>query len=160
MKPRFFLFWAALVAMWLALVDAFTIGDFILAALAAAVAVMGFALLQPPVTRLRRPLTAVSLLFAVLADIARSNMHVAGVVLQPGRPGRRTGFVDIPLEATHPAALAALACIVTSTPGTAWAGYDSQTRVLTLHVLDIVDEAALVQSVKTRYERPLMEIFE
>ena len=81
-------------------------------------------------------------------------------MLRRGTRGRKAGFVDIPLEVRHPAALATLACIVTSTPGTSWANYDRGSGVLTLHVLDLVDDAAWVDTVKGRYERRLKEIFE
>jgi multicomponent K+:H+ antiporter subunit E len=57
-------------------------------------------------------------------------------------------------------ALAVLACIITSTPGTAWAGYDPVSGLLRIHVLDLVDDATWVRTVKERYERRLMEIFE
>ncbi len=52
-----------------------------------------------------------------------------------------------------------LSIIVTGTPGTVWAGLDPATNVLTLHVLDLQDEAAWVRTINHRYERPLMEIF-
>lgn len=52
-----------------------------------------------------------------------------------------------------------LACIITSTPGTAWARYDSARGVLTIHVLDLIDEQAWLRTIKDRYERRLREIF-
>jgi multicomponent K+:H+ antiporter subunit E len=36
----------------------------------------------------------------------------------------------------------------------------SDGRTLTLHVLDLQDEAAWIRTIKRRYERPLMEIFQ
>jgi multicomponent K+:H+ antiporter subunit E len=60
----------------------------------------------------------------------------------------------------HPGGLAALACIITATPGTSWARYDAARNTLTIHVLDLVDEEAWVRLFKGRYERRLMEIFE
>jgi multicomponent K+:H+ antiporter subunit E len=53
-----------------------------------------------------------------------------------------------------------LAAIVTSTPGTVWAGVSDDGRSLRLHVLDVADEAALVRTIQERYERPLRRIFE
>jgi multicomponent K+:H+ antiporter subunit E len=50
--------------------------------------------------------------------------------------------------------------IVTATPGTAWAQVTADRSTLLLHVLDVDDEAAIVATIKQRYERPLMEIFE
>jgi len=160
MRLRFPYLWVALVIMWLALNGALTFGDVILAALAASAGVLGLALLQQPVTRVRKPWVAATLVAVVVVDIVRSNLAVAGIVLQRGSRGMTSGFVDIPLELRHPTALAALACIITSTPGTAWAGYDSQSGVLTMHVLDLVDKAESVRAIKERYERPLLEIFQ
>jgi multicomponent K+:H+ antiporter subunit E len=96
----------------------------------------------------------------VLADIARSNIAVARIVLHPGARKQTSGFLNIPLELRNPAALAVLACIITSTPGTAWACYDSKRSVLTLHVLDLVDDEAWLHIIKHRYERRLLEIFQ
>ena len=53
-----------------------------------------------------------------------------------------------------------LACVITATPGTSWARYDAARNVLTIHVLDLVDEQAWIRQFKERYERRLMEIFE
>ena len=100
------------------------------------------------------------LLGHVMADVIRSNIAVAGIVLGLGRRQRVSGFVLIPLDMTDPHGLAVLSGIVTVTPGTVWSGRDPDTNVLTLHVLDLRDENAWVQLIKTRYERPLMEIFE
>jgi multicomponent K+:H+ antiporter subunit E len=85
---------------------------------------------------------------------------VARIVLNPRHRGQTSGFLDIPLELRHPAGLAVLACIITATPGTAWARYDSARSVLTLHILDLIDEEAWIRTIKGRYERRLQEIFE
>lgn len=160
MRLPFPLLWIALVAMWLLLNGTLALADVIVGALAAFVAVHGLALLQPASARLRRPGTAARLAGVVLLDIARSNADVATIVLRRGTRGRIAGFVDIPLDVRHPAALAVLACIITATPGTAWAGYDERSNVLTIHVLDLVSRETVVRAIKDRYERPLREIFE
>jgi multicomponent K+:H+ antiporter subunit E len=75
-----------------------------------------------------------------MLDILRSNIAVAGIILK-GRPrGRRPGFVAIPLELRDRTGLAVLACIVTSTPGTAWVEHGHDTNVLLIHVLDLAEE--------------------
>jgi multicomponent K+:H+ antiporter subunit E len=160
MKPPFPLLWVALLAMWLLLNGSVALADVVVGALAASIGVTGLALLESASPRLRRPAVVARLAGAVLLDIVRSNADVAAIVLRRGPRGRRAGFVDIPLDVRHPAALAVLACIITSTPGTAWAGYDPDSGVLTIHVLDLVDDAAWVRTVKERYERRLMEIIE
>ena len=159
MRYRFPLLWLALVAMWLVLNDAAGVGDVILAALVASAAVGGLSRLQPAPVRLRRPHVAAALAGVVLLDVVRSNLDVAAIVLRPGTRGRVAGFVDIPLDTRHPVALAALACIITATPGTIWVSHDSLRRVLVIHVLDVVDETIWIAHIKRRYEQPLLRIF-
>jgi multicomponent K+:H+ antiporter subunit E len=92
--------------------------------------------------------------------VIRSNIAVSRIVIHRGARGQTAGFLEIPLRLRNPAGLAALACIITSTPGTTWAGYDSGSGVLTMHILDLVDEEAWVHTIQDRYERRLMEIFQ
>jgi multicomponent K+:H+ antiporter subunit E len=100
------------------------------------------------------------LVVLVAGDIVRSNIAVARIVFGPASARRRAGFLPIPLDTRHAGILAALAIIVTATPGTSWAGYDPGANVLTLHVLDLADDEDLVRLFKARYERALREIFE
>jgi multicomponent K+:H+ antiporter subunit E len=72
----------------------------------------------------------------------------------------RSGFVQIPLELRDPHGLAALATIITATPGTVWAGLSPDESSLTLHILDLEDEQKWIRYIKDRFERPLMRIFE
>ena len=110
--------------------------------------------------RRMRLVLAARLVGVVVYDIVLSNLAVARIVLAPASPARRAGFLPIPLDTRHGGALAALAVIVTATPGTSWAGYDPGRNVLTLHVLDLKDEEGLIRDFKARYERRLREIFE
>ena len=68
--------------------------------------------------------------------------------------------MDIPLDIRNPYGLALLACIITSTPGTLWVNFDAQKGVLMIHVLDLIDEGEWIRTIKGRYERLLLEIFE
>jgi len=90
----------------------------------------------------------------------RSNLAVARLVLYRRARRRVAGFVQMPLAVRHPGALAVLACILTATPGTSWARFDSRRNVLTIHIFDLIDEAAWMERFQKRYERRLMEIFE
>jgi len=150
---------AALIVMWLLLNQTLATAHWLLATAIALVAVCGYALLRPPPAPMRRAVLALTLAFVVFADIVRSNLAVGRIVFGAGRRGRTAALVDIPLELRNPAGLATLACIITATPGTAWAGYDSARGVLTMHVLDLIDDHSWITIVKQRYERRLLEIF-
>ena len=153
--------WASLVAMWLALNQSLDPAHWLLGALAAYAGVRGVAALQLPREGFKRWRAAAEFAWLVLADIVRSNLAVGRIVLARGPvPGEHAGFLEIRLAMRSPIGLAALACVVTATPGTAWAGYDSETHVLTLHILDLVDEAHWLETIQGRYERRLMEILE
>lgn len=117
------------------------------------------ATLELPKLRLRRLFDVVHLTGLVVADIVRSNIAVAGIILGPERRSRTSGFVNIPLELQNPYGLATLACIITSTPGTLWVDFDAASGALTIHVLDLIDEEEWVRTIKGRYERHLLEIF-
>ncbi len=143
---------------WLALSPAIDAGAVLLGLLFAIVGPLLTAPLRPAPVRMRRPILAARLLGRVAFDSLRSNVDVIASVLS--RRARTPAFVRIPLEARDPNALAVLAMIVTATPGTAWAELAPDRSALLLHVFALEDEGTLVAAIKSRYERPLMEIFE
>lgn len=120
-----------------------------------------FRLIQPGI---KKPAAAFAYGLMVLWDIVVANLQVIRLVLGPNKK-LRPAFVMIPLDLTDPLAITILASTVSLTPGTVSAdvlplhAQTGEQRYLLLHVLDIADEAALVQQVKQRYEAPLKEIF-
>lgn len=151
---------AGLLGFWLLLNQTVSLGHILLGTLAAIVGLWSLTLLELPKLRLRRPAAALRLPFLVIIDIIRSNIAVGLIVLSIAPRKRTSGFVDIPLELRDPYGLAALACIITSTPGTLWVNFDAGKGVLSIHVLDLIDHDQWIQTIKYRYERALMEIFE
>lgn len=150
---------AVLLAMWLLLNQSLSPGHILLGCIIGVAGGLAISTLQIPSGRVRRPTAMVRLAFIVLVDIIRSNIAVAGIVLVPGRIAQ-SGFMTVPLDIRNPYALAILACIITSTPGTVWVNFDTTQGKLLIHVLDLVDEATWTHLIKNRYERLLMEIFE
>ncbi len=147
----------SLLAMWL-LLNGLSVGQVLLGGAVAVAASNVTAALRPAKPRIKRWHLLPKLVMIVMLDIWRSNIAVARLILGPDHPRRVSGFVVVPLELKNPAGLAILACIVTSTPGTAWVEYDSESRKLLLHVLDLVDDAHWIDLIKNRYERLLLEI--
>jgi multicomponent K+:H+ antiporter subunit E len=148
-----------LLVMWL-LLTSFSAGQFLLGVLIAVGASRAMAALQPSKPRLRRWQLIPRLVATVTLDVARSNIAVAHLILSGRSRERRPGFVCIPLDLTDRTGLAVLACIITSTPGTAWVEYSPASGALLLHVLDLVDENEWIDLIKNRYESLLLEIFE
>ncbi|GAD21973.1 multisubunit Na+/H+ antiporter, MnhE subunit [Acidovorax sp. MR-S7] len=149
-----------LFVMWLLLNHSVSAGHMILALLLALGLPVLFKELRPQKVRVRHLGTALRLCFAVMVDTTQSNIAVVRFLLLPSQRRHPPAFVKIPLELRDPNALAVLAMIVCITPGTVWAELSLDRSALMLHVLEVDDAQAVIDHVKTRYERPLMEIFE
>ncbi len=148
-----------LLAMWLLLNQTLALADVVAGVVLSLAFPWVLALLVAERARVRRPGAIARLSVRVLGDIIRSNFAVASIILHPGHRARTAGFVSIPLRLRDPYGLAVLACIITATPGTLWAGFDPASGTLVIHVLDLVDEGVWIRIIKERYERLLLEIF-
>jgi Multisubunit Na+/H+ antiporter, MnhE subunit len=148
----------ALLLMWL-LLNSFTFGHLILGSTVAVFASWGMAALRPDKPKLRKWYLLPKLFGIVMLDIIRSNLAVAWIILRGRAPGHRSSFITLPLELRDPTALAILAVILTSTPGSAWLEYDSRRSSVLIHVLDLVNDDAWRDLIKNRYEKLLLEIF-
>lgn len=148
-----------LLLLWLTLHQTLALGQVLLGALIAVAASWAMAALQPQQPRIGRPGAALRLAGTVLHDIVRSNIAVLKIILRVGGRIPTSDFVSIPLTLSSPYGLAALACIITATPGTVWVNFDPRTGILLIHVLDLVDERIWIDTITNRYERRLLEIF-
>lgn len=155
---RFPLATGGLLALWLVLNQSLSLGHVVLGVAIAVVGARTLGALRVPEQRARRLAYILRLVGLVLADIVRSNIAVARIVLG-GRRSMTSGFVRIPIDLKDSYGLATLACIITATPGTLWVAFDETERMLTIHVLDLIDEEQWVRTIKGRYERLLLEIF-
>jgi multicomponent K+:H+ antiporter subunit E len=151
---------AALLAMWLLLNRTLAPEHVLLGAALGLGGAWVLAGLQRPQGRVRRIAALAELAWLALADVVRSNIAVARLVLYRRSRRRVAGFIHMPVALRHPGALAVLACIITATPGASWARFDRARHVLTIHVFDLVDEREWMETFKNRYERRLLEIFE
>lgn len=148
-----------LFLMWLALQQSVSPGNLVLAAAVAVGAGQAMRALEPEPVRFRNPWRIPELVGVVVYDIVRSNLAVAWIALTQGPRLHTSAFMQIPLTLRNRNALAVLSVIITATPGTVWLEYDAEAEELLIHVLDLVDEAAWVETIKNRYERLLLEIF-
>jgi len=149
-----------LLTMWLVVNQSLALHHWLLGLLFALPIARLARILRPRTARVRRYDLIVILCWHVFCDVVRSNLAVGRIILGTVRQQPKIGFLDIPLEMRDPHGLAALSIIITATPGTVFASHDPESNILTLHVLDLQDEATWLHTIKHRYERPLMEIFE
>jgi multicomponent K+:H+ antiporter subunit E len=66
----------------------------------------------------------------------------------------------MPLSIRDPYGITSLASIITMTPGTLSVDLSADRKNLLVHALNLDDPAVLIASIKSRYERPLIAIFE
>ena len=122
---RFPLATGGLLALWLVLNQSLSMGQVVLGVAIAVVGAWTLGALRVPEQRARRLASILRLAGLVLADIVRSNIAVARIVLG-GRRGMTSGFVRIPIDLKNFIGLATLACIITATPGTLWVAFDEK----------------------------------
>ena len=150
----------ALFVVWLLLNQSLQAATLLLAALLAIVVPLLTQSLRPARVKMRKPLLAVRLGGLVAYDLVVSALAVARLLLTRRGSEMSPRFVRVPLAMRDPNALATLAMILCLTPGTAWGEIALDRSTLLIHVFNEDDEAAFIDMIKTRYERPLMEIFE
>lgn len=151
---------ALIAATWLLLQQSVAVPNLLFAALLAwglPRLVEGFTGTPAPPKAWR---TGARLAVVVLHDIVVANVAVARLVLSPwARP--EPIWVPLDLEIRDPRAVTLLATIITTTPGTVSCTVDESAHRILVHALDgSAGVAAIADEIRTRYERPLKEIFE
>lgn len=155
----FSLFTVVLYGIWLLLNDSLAPGQLLLGFVITTMVLLATAAMVRSRARPHHLMIAIRLFFVVLIDICRSNIAVARIILGSKERQQNSGFMRIPIDMRDQYGLAVLACIITSTPGTIWAGLSPE-GVLTIHVLDLQEEEIWINIIKNHYEAPLMKIFE
>lgn len=107
----------------------------------------------------RKPLATLRYVLMVVGDIIAANFEVALLVISSSQK-LSPAFIAVPLNIKHELPITILSSTVSLTPGTVSAEVSEDKQWLYVHVLNLTDEDELIASIKHRYERPLMEIFE
>ncbi|MCV2370515.1 Na+/H+ antiporter subunit E [Roseateles oligotrophus] len=150
----------ALMALWLLLNNAFSLGQWLLALLVGVLAPWMTASLRPTPVGFKKPALAFRLFWQVGLDVLIWNWRVLRATLAPTGKLPQGGFVAVPLDMRDPNGLAALAAIMCVIPGTIWSELALDRSVLLVHIFELDNAQAEIDLIKSRYERPLMEIFE
>ena len=110
--------------------------------------------------RFKRPVAFFRLLALSFVEIVRSCFSVARIILFVNPGAVQSQFIRVPLDLRSPYGLAVLSCLINSTPGTVWVELLPGSNELALHVFDLHDEQWWIDTIKNRYEQPLIEVFE
>lgn len=151
----------ALLVTWLLLNQSIAPAHLLLGSVLAVAAPLLARPLQPHGhARIRRPLALFRLLWMSAIEIVRSCVNVSSIILFRKAEGVNSQFIRVPLDLRSPHGLALLSCLINSTPGTVWVELLSDGKELLLHVFDLHDEQWWIDTIKTRYEQPIREVFE
>ena len=150
---------AALFIIWLLLNQSIALADILIGAVLAIVIPNWFRAVLPGDVRIHKPLVIFRLIVGSLIEIIRSCYNVSMLILFTKRDKLNSQFVTIPLDLRSPYGLAVLSCIINTTPGTVWVEILPDSQDLALHIFDLHDPQWWIDTIKTRYEQPLREIF-
>lgn len=156
--------------VWLLLNNSISAGHIVLGAVLAVVIPWITFPFRDPQPLILKPGLALKQIGIVLFDIITANVQVAALILGPNKK-LKPAFVKVPLDLKEAMPITILASTVSLTPGTVsaevypWAetladGQEPEARYLLIHVLNLDDEQALIDTIKRRYEAPLKEIFQ
>ena len=151
----------ALLITWLLLNQSLEIAHWLLGGVLAIVVPLLVRSLQPQgYARIRKPWTLLKLLSKAALEVGRSCFNVSQIILLSRTTDLNSQFIRVPLHMKSPHGLALLAGIINLTPGTVWVEVLPDSHELVLHVFDLHDAQWWIDTIKQKYERPLMEIFE
>ena len=150
-----------LCVLWLLLNQSVEPAHLLLGAVAGIAAPLLGRKLQPlGYPRLRAPLQLARLLAMASTEVVRSCFNVSRIILFADHAKVNSQFIRVPLTLRDPHGLALLSCLINMTPGTVWVEILPEGHELVLHVFDLHDVQWWIATIQTRYERPLLDIFE
>jgi len=149
----------SLLVAWLLLNNTLSLGHIVLGGILAILIPWFTASFWPNKVCAKNPLVFFKFSMVVLYDIIIANITVARLVLG-SNDALRPSFFQLPLDIKHPLGISVLASTISLTPGTVSCDLSDDATCLTIHALDIEDIQKEIDSIKQRYEKPLMEVFQ
>ena len=149
----------ALLLLWLMLNQTLQPAHLLFGSILAIAAPLLTARLRPFKARISKPAAILRLFSWALLEVIRSCFNVSRIILFRKTDNLNSQFIKVPLDLHDPTGLAVLSCLINCTPGTVWVEILQDTHELSLHVFDLHDEAWWIDTIKQRYESPLMAIF-
>ena len=145
-----------LAVVWVMLMKQVTPGTLISGAVVGIAVTKLTSVYWPERPRIRQPWLIVEYFAIFLWDILVSNVQVARLVLFRDPRTLNSRYITVPLEASSPEAIVALAATITLTPGTLSVDVADDRRSLIVHCIDVDDPDAAISGIKQRYESRLI----
>ncbi|NHQ74256.1 Na+/H+ antiporter subunit E [Roseovarius gahaiensis] len=149
-----------LALVWLALVNKVTTGNVVLGAILGVVVPMLTGPYWPRRAKMSNPLRVIEYVLVVLWDIVVANVQVAMIIMFKRNENIRSHWITVPLELTSPEAITVLAGTITMTPGTVSTMLAADGGSILVHCLHTDDPEEVRDTIKSRYEWRLKEIFQ
>lgn len=149
-----------LALVWLALVNKVTPGNVLLGAILGIVVPLLTGPYWPRRAKVGNPLRVVEYILLVLWDIVVANVQVAMIIMFKRNKNIRSRWITVPLDLTSPEAITVLAGTITMTPGTVSTMLAADGGSILVHCLHTDDPDEVRDTIKSRYEWRLKEIFQ
>jgi len=151
---------AALILIWLLLVNQVKIGSLVMGAILGTAIPLLTQAWWPDRPHIRSLPALLAYILLVVWDILVANVIVARIVLFMPKDRIQSRWITVPLDLRTPEAITMLAATITLTPGTVTADMSACGRALLIHALHAPDPDAVRDEIKSRYETRLKRIFE
>jgi multicomponent Na+:H+ antiporter subunit E len=146
-----------LAAVWCFLVEDFTAPTFIVGYLVAAGVMFMSRRLMGEVVFFRKLGVFLKLLAVFLRELLVANVQVAWWILRP-RLRVRPAMIRLPIELKTDLGISTLAGMISLTPGTVTVDVAPDRKSLDVHCLNVTDIEAVKHTIKTSFEKPLLEL--
>lgn len=148
-----------LLLIWLLLFNSLSAGVLLLGVIFAVAIPVIFRPAWPRFARVKKPHLAVVYFFLLLLDIIIANFKVAALIIG-SRKSIKPALIVFPLDMKEELPVTILASTITLTPGTVSCEITRGRKGILIHAFSEEDPQQLIETIRTRYERRLKEIFE
>ncbi len=148
-----------LLICWLLLNNSFSAGHIVLGSVLSIIIPWFTSSFWPEKINIKNIKTFALFVVIVAYDIIVANLIVAKLILG-SNDKLKPHFLEIQLDAKNDLTITLLASTISLTPGTVSSDLSMDKKTLLVHALHVEDIDKEIKTIKTRYEKPLMEVFE
>jgi multicomponent K+:H+ antiporter subunit E len=147
-----------LMIIWLLLNNTVAAGHILLGTILALVIPWFTSSFWPEKVHVKNYMIFFKFILVLTYDIIVANLTVAKLIISPNE-NLKPDFFILPLDISHTFGISVLASTISLTPGTVSCDLSEDKSYLLIHALHLENKEATINEIKTRYEKPLMEVF-